>query len=203
MGEVEGVSGAASDAKLFEAGPDWWNNACLNWSHSQLNLYVAGYKEAADIIVREVMEHHRNQDVLVFPVVFLYRHYIELQLKGIIAYLHKLLDEPAEVPAGHRIDVLWGEARSLWKRADLYPEDASFIRATDLITELARCDEKSTTFRYPFERDGSRPLAGISHINLRNTAERIAEVAEVLKGMSTAIDVSLDLKWEFEQDMRP
>lgn len=36
---------------IFTSDQDWHCNACLNWSHDALELYVLGYKEAADRLV--------------------------------------------------------------------------------------------------------------------------------------------------------
>ena len=69
--------------QLFSPDTDWKNNACLNWCHDPMHLYISGYKDAADILANRVIESGNNQDSLVYPIAFLYRQYIELQLKNI------------------------------------------------------------------------------------------------------------------------
>lgn len=49
-----------------------------NWG-----MYTIGYKEAGDLLLQYALNVGR-QNVLVYPIIFLYRHYIELQLKEII-----------------------------------------------------------------------------------------------------------------------
>jgi len=56
---------------LFTSAIDFQNNACLNWSHDALELYILGYKEAADNLVNAVIETARHQDSLVYPICFL------------------------------------------------------------------------------------------------------------------------------------
>ena len=58
---------------IFTSDVDWQCNACLNWSNDALELYVIGYKEAADKLVEYIIETAQHQDSLVFPVCFLYR----------------------------------------------------------------------------------------------------------------------------------
>ena len=48
------------------------------------SVYADGYREAADIIVARINEGHRQQDALVYPVMFLCRQYLELAIKNLI-----------------------------------------------------------------------------------------------------------------------
>jgi hypothetical protein len=70
--------------KLFKGDADWWHNACLNFSLDMGIGYVYGYKKAADILVEYIKDTKTNQDYLVYPIVFLYRHHLELIIKEII-----------------------------------------------------------------------------------------------------------------------
>ena len=69
---------------VFASDHDWHCNACLNWTDDALELYVIGYKHAADNLVAQIVNGDPYQDALVFPICFLYRQYIELRLKEII-----------------------------------------------------------------------------------------------------------------------
>jgi hypothetical protein len=68
--------------QLFKSDADWINNACLNFKEDQLNLYAIGYKRAAELLLEHVKNSGRDQDTLVYPIIFLYRHYLELRLKS-------------------------------------------------------------------------------------------------------------------------
>ena len=90
-------------SSLFSGDKDWNANACLNWSLDTMGLYIEGYREAADKLVHDVVESGTNQDILVFPISFLYRQYIELQLKHIIRESRIFLEEGSSLPEHHRI----------------------------------------------------------------------------------------------------
>ncbi len=78
--------------KLFIEADDWRMNACLNMYHDPSELYVVGYKEAADSLVDSIANQKGSADSLIFPIVFLYRHYIEIRLKSLLhdgSYGHK------------------------------------------------------------------------------------------------------------------
>ncbi|WP_205648361.1 hypothetical protein [Aeromonas rivipollensis] len=137
---------------LFSGDKDWKANACLNWSHDTIGLYIEGYREAADKLVHNVIESGTNQDILVFPISFLYRQYIELQLKHIIRESRVFLEEGATFPEHHRIGDLWNTANSLMARI-IKKHDQSikdYITESDvqaiktIITEFVKIDPDSS-----------------------------------------------------------
>ena len=82
-------------SELFSGDDDWHNNACLNeWSRDHGATYAAGYRRAAELLIEHIDTKGRDQDVLVYPVVFLYRHHVELALKRIISICLLQIDDP-------------------------------------------------------------------------------------------------------------
>jgi hypothetical protein len=65
---------------------DWWNNACLNFTYGENAWlgYSTVYKRGASIRAACVDSQQQCQDALIFPMLFLYRHYIELVFKQIL-----------------------------------------------------------------------------------------------------------------------
>jgi len=55
-------------------------------TYFRANNYIHGYYKAADILVNSALDSYinRNRDVLFFPTIFNYTHYIELSLKYLI-----------------------------------------------------------------------------------------------------------------------
>ena len=78
---------------LLSSGDDWWNNACIGYAQPEWSLYARGYKQAADLLVMHIDERTRDQDTLVYPVLFLYRQYFELRLKHVTSDACGILDE--------------------------------------------------------------------------------------------------------------
>src|SRR5207245_1195494 len=89
---------------LFHSGDDWWHNACLNYGGNSWELYASGYKDAADILSERVFETRRHADFLIYPITFLYRHYLELRLKEMIVAGQALLDQTPDLNHVHKID---------------------------------------------------------------------------------------------------
>src|SRR4051812_42643352 len=100
----------------FAPGDDWWHNACLNFMPEPWTGYAEGYKMAGHILVAHVEAKRFDQDYLVYPIIFNYRQYIELMLKGLTKDARLLLDEPGGAPLGHVLKDLWNTARPLLLR---------------------------------------------------------------------------------------
>jgi hypothetical protein len=192
----------SSQDELFSTQEDWWKNACMNWSSSGWSLYASGYKEAADALVARVEEHSTNQDTFVYPVLFLYRQYLELQLKMMVRTLRHLKDIGRDFPKGHKIDVLWTEAEKLIRQA--FPDElkAELIETGRLIREFAKVDPLSTAFRYPVDNEGNPSLPGIRYINLRNVRDVMAKIAMLLDGAHAMAYEHLQFKLEMEHEFR-
>lgn len=186
---------------LFKSDKDWHNNACINWSHDPLELYIKGYKEAADSLVKKVIQTKGKQDSLVYPICFLYRQYIELRLKEIIRTGRELLDEGGSFPQHHKIKTLWPTAKKIM--IEVYkdegdPPDLSFVE--HIIMEFSNLDPESFAFRYPLDKLGKNPLKEIYHINLRHLSYCINKFGEVIEAASAGMSVYLDFKREMEAE---
>lgn len=196
---------------LFSGDKDWKANACLNWSHDTIGLYIEGYREAADKLVHNVIESGTNQDILVFPISFLYRQYIELQLKHIIRESRVFLEEGATFPEHHRIGDLWNTANSLMARI-IKKHDQSikdYITESDvqaiktIITEFVKIDPDSFTFRYPKDKKGKNNLDGIQYINLRKLHDQMGVLKEKLDKYYLCVSLLRDFQNEMRAEYGP
>lgn len=182
---------------IFCSDTDWQTNACLNWSHNPIELYTIGYKKAGDRLVELVLARVRDQDVLIYPIGFLYRQYIELRLKEIIREGRILLEEGSFFPKHHRIWDLWCTAKKISiKTFENENEPPNFDYAEHVIREFSQIDPNSFAFRYPTTKKGDKTLEGVTHINIRRLAEHIEELSKDLEGISTGI--SIYREWQQE-----
>ncbi len=182
---------------VFCSDNDWQANACLNWSHNPLELYAIGYKKAGDRLVEFVLTNARDQDVLIYPIVFLYRQYVELRLKEIIREGRILLEEGHDFPKHHKIWDLWCITKKIAIKAFENENEPSALDYTEhVIKEFSQIDPDSFAFRYPITKQGDRTLGGVTHINIRRMAEHIEKLSRDLEGISTGISVYRD--WQQE-----
>src|SRR5947209_4225244 len=86
----------------------------LGYKRAGFMSYSTAYKLAADRLVQTL---HINSspdiylDALVLPIVFLYRHYVELTLKDLVSDGNEKFGNPPIdfTKYGHRIDQWWNE----------------------------------------------------------------------------------------------
>lgn len=182
------------DDQLFKKDEDWWHNACLNYIYDNLGLYIDGYKHASNLLVEHIKEDRVDIDTLVYPIVFLYRQYLELQLKEIIKDNNKLRDIPEKYPKTHDINKLWKICREILEKvlAKYSSEDLDTVE--EYINEFSKIDPKSEAFRYPTDKHGKKTLPFLKYINLRNLSEVIARIASFLETTSVVTSVYLENK---------
>jgi hypothetical protein len=84
--------------------------------------YARGFHIGGQILANYVSETQHDMDVLVFPIVFLYRHHVELMLKRLIDKGAKFTKKTLSVSekgalAKHRLDPLWNTLRPILNTA--------------------------------------------------------------------------------------
>lgn len=173
---------------LFQPADDWWHNACIDQWGDCSEAYINGYKSAADALITTVLSNERPIiDHLVYPIVFLYRHYLELRLKELNQEASKLLGKPWRANPIHDLNRLWVSVRpdleEIWPNACRDELDA----ISDLIGQFCQVDPSSTAFRYPLNKNGSKSINNLSHINLRHLKDNIDKISIILDGSSCGI----------------
>lgn len=156
-------------------------------------LMPQGYREAADLLT-EIATSGRNNDMLVFPIIFLYRHAIELHLKAIIHNGQALYDEAtgSRMPLErvHNLAGLWRNVRAMMVaiEPDCEENDLNLPKVEALILELHELDERGTAYRYP---EGPK-VAG--QVNLANMAEMLSAALDYLDGIAGGLEAMTEMR---------
>lgn len=181
---------------LFDQGEDWHNNACLNFQEDMSHGYIYGYKKAADIVVKKVNKSGIEQDYLVYPIVFLYRHHIEILLKKLIQLGIELYEENSKIPQHHKIEDLWPQVKGYFRKATKgkNTKDLEFI--DKILKELCTIDASSMNFRYAKDKQGNTPNEDLRRINLRIFSNVIGKVSSLLEDFEFTLNAELELKYD-------
>ena len=174
--------------KLFKAATDWQNDSIIYKSNDTWLYYSEGYKISAELLEKELIENQKDRDLLIYPLLFLYRHYIELRCKEIIAVGKEILGTSNYLPkGGHDLMSVWTEAQSIlkevWNQEYQQPKGSIVSK----IKEFHNTDLKSDEFRYPVDTEGKNNLEQIEHINYRHFKDEFAEVKIYLEGISDGL----------------
>lgn len=176
-----------------------------NWS-----IFTGEYQEAVNLIV-DFMVKTRKRNFMVFPVIFLFRHYIELMLKEIIVNNWEYLGVSRPFPKGHDIYRLWGICRKALQETDKLV-DQGFARSKDYaeqtvkaydaleadLNKFAEIDPDSEHFRYPVDTKGE-PIVLKEELLieiLRDLPELVKRISENLDGISSGIYTILQNKYD-------
>jgi hypothetical protein len=189
--------------EFFKPDSDWWHNAVVDPYRPSWYIYAAGYLRAAESLIGQVSTRRSEIDFLVYPIIFLYRQYLELSLKYISADAEALARAYKEPLRTHRLDLLWSRGRAAIEAA-LPGTDLTDLAVVDnCIVQFAALDPSSETFRYPVRKDGAPVHLPVTHINLRNLSEEMANVARVIESFSNYILVQLDLQRDMDAYYAP
>lgn len=188
------TKGQLNMRSAFAAAPDWWNNACVNSTNpfDATLSYADGYKEAGDLLVAEAQESHMLLDSLVYPIVFLYRHWLELSLKRLIGLASILREQPVCVPSTHKLDRLWVSLKSELRSIDTGTSETDLVVIGACVEQFSSVDPSSTGFRYSHTPDWKSNLGSLLHVNLRLLKENVAQARQILEPLDTCLSGYVD-----------
>lgn len=189
--------------QLFKKDDDWRNNALIEGPWEKWTHYIHGYKRAGDFLCAHMIETERNEQTLIYPIVFLYRQYLELLLKRILQDGFLLLEKEQSYPKTHNLVQLWNQAKAvmgqIWEgNKDTKAELQAIGRC---ISELADLDLESFAFRYPYTKDDKHSLPDLGAISVKNLADVVTRIGSLLEGASCGISDYLEQKIDIERAM--
>lgn len=146
--------------------------------HPDERLYhlTEGYKLAADLLVDQAEAEAWRRRKLVYPIVFCYRHFLELTLKAMLEQYGSMGNVTANW-SHHRLEDLWRDFRTLLRNLGSdHPEEHGTDAVEQCLAEFAKIDPFSETFRYPSSRKGQPfdiDCEMIDLLQLRDTVQAI------------------------------
>ena len=140
-------------------------------------------------------------DAVIRPIVFLYRQFLELKIKGIIESDFKLDGEafPCVRYKTHRLSVLWSDAKQRLKKrlGSDAPKELAYI--DPCIKEFEQHDPQSFAFRYPIGTEGKMCLTEIRYIHLGRLHETMKRIHSLLDSMAWYLGAMRDQRAESER----
>ena len=173
--------------KLFKDNCNPQGTVVLNWfgeSEEELVHYARAYHSAARTIIEDLKNKNFGLDAcpidefLAYPVIFLYRHSLELYMKTIIFVWASNLEteqvgdiDIEKLFQNHSLDSLRQKVEKIfevngwgWNLNSKYFKNISDFRK--VISEMHVLDKNSATFRYPIRSDGKPSLEKFLKFNL-------------------------------------
>ncbi len=117
--------------------------------------YISSYKEAADELVDKAVDSGL-EDLYVFPIMFLYRQYLELILKNMyFKFSEDSIQKKGDFVKkyGHKLSPYWKKCEQLLCQSKISSDDIDKIGS--LINDFERIDEYSFVFRYYLHKNSN------------------------------------------------
>lgn len=150
--------------------------------------YEVAYKEAGDKLVDKALEDGSLfQEVSIYPIVFLYRQFIELYIKDLLLKYSNDFLYDKKILSSHDLYQLWGVLLSLIKNSfndlpSIYSIELfdGLTGADSYIAELSLVDRKSMAFRYPDDKTHTKQyFQNELSVDLVNIKDRVEELANL------------------------
>lgn len=189
-----------------EEGGDWTRNGIFDKFHESDLSIAMGFADAAHVLVRRWLAGHPNDGHLL-PIIWLYRHALELALKENIRdaaacltglgaddkdLQQDVLDEWLRRGAGHKLATLAMKLDDLLTRLEL--ENLS-TETHDVLHELHALDPAGDAFRYAevwdpaHKRVVAAPRPETGHVDVGQMSAQFEEAFMVLDGgVATVLD---------------
>jgi hypothetical protein len=184
--EIPNLPWPDENTKIFLAGEIRPGLAWLPQSPGQWHAYAEGYREAAEWLYAKWREDQIKPDYLAYPMVYLYRHFVELMLKEILQSGSQagVVELGKNWKCDHNLKRLWDKVRSVL--SPLFPGEPrrDLANAQRLIYELHERDESAQEFRYPISQEGKKHLANMERLDIDNFFDAMRRLASFLDGMS-------------------
>lgn len=158
--------------------------------HSRLVLMADGYKTAGDLMVEAAGRDGLARDTLVFPIIFNYRHFIEISLKYLLANYGPTVGI-APNWRSHDLARLWRSSLEMFKKYEITDPDDTNPTVGAIILEFAKIDPRSYAYRYPVDRWGRQLPVAQRHLHLPTLADVMNGVSGYFDGCDACLD-SLD-----------
>lgn len=177
--------------KLFVGIVKDQTNADIGWMNNKSPFYNEGYKSAArELTINYANRPVNEKDTLVFPIVFLYRQYIELTLKDLIRELDNKLGytRTDNILAQHKLLPLWDAAIKQYNSFIKIKNISLIFTSTSnkerlIVNQFNQIDEDSFSFRYASDKKGNETLECVEYISVNNFKNQIELVVTYIEKM--------------------
>lgn len=193
---AENLKEETNQALVEEATDVMWRDRAFYMDDPEWIRYVDGYKDAADRLV----EKH-EADFLVYPTMYLYRQYLELQLKSLLRKLYLYHGIQCSYPKTHDLEELWRRARPLIEELmeEVCPQETTDQNdcIEKRIEEFNLLDPDSSAFRFPEDRERRPSFEDVPKqgyhgmINLSQVKYIVGDMHEKLRGTDEYLCVML------------
>ncbi len=166
--------------------------SCLHKTFQDFGSYAYSYQTGALNLIDDALSNKKLKDHLIYPIVFLTRHYLELRLKELIQGLNFCNEQNKIFPSHHNLKQLWSEFKKAYSSLGENTNNENFKIIDELIDEISNVDPISIVFRYPVDKTGVK-IQKLESINLTNLKEVFIRLCFVFDGIAMQISQYVEI----------
>jgi hypothetical protein len=176
--------------------------AVLNFASDPWQLYANGYLEAANALVEDLENTiilRSKVDRLVSPIVFLYRHHIELKIKQLYLKVCHYLDVTPALKTTHTLLGNWADFQVKLSQAaqsfNLTQETSQYLQVVEIkLNQFATLDNTSMPFRYPVDKSGTNLLPDRTYLHLGELRDFAIDLAQDLENLHLELSLWMQIE---------
>jgi hypothetical protein len=146
-----------------------------------------GYMRAGSALIRVCGSEPSECHTLIYPILFSYRHALEIAMKWIVSRYGRFAGIPEPAPE-HNLWQLWGSCKRVITQISGENEDGVIDAVGSIIKEFHDVDGSALAFRYSKHRDGVCIRLPNGSVDLANLAGTMEQMARFLDGTDALLD---------------
>jgi hypothetical protein len=167
--------------RLLRPSNDWYKASSFSDDASSRHVVIwTGYLRACERLIDICNSEPGERNFLIYPILFNYRHGIEMAMKWIVSQYGSSAGLALTEP-NHDLWHLWQCCRKIFRVFGDDPEGTEGV-VEKIVKELHDLDKVGTSFRYSVNRDGTQIELPESLVDLSNLRKVTKSVARFLTG---------------------
>ena len=168
--------------RLVVEGQDWERDAEISDDVISRHVHIwHGNMRAGELLIRACEEGSPDRHSLVYPILFTFRHAIELAMKWVILNYGRHSTVEIGDFQHHNLWRLWCTCRQILAEFDVGGEDISAVE--QIIKDFHDLDASAIAFRYGYSRDGTLVELPSYPIDLSNIQDVMKGVGHFFNGV--------------------
>lgn len=174
----------------------------LSFLDNTWTRYEEGYYDAAKALV-ERYDSKFESTWVVYPILFLYRHYLELMVKSLIFEACASFEgerRPKQLADEHNLVVLWDRLVEIVTRHRRQRMLGNSVDLRRILAQFTQDDPRSMETRYGLKKDLESPtLQRLENVDLRNVEEVVGKMYNELNSVMVGFQYIQEVWWDDSQ----
>lgn len=139
-----------------------------------------GYMKAGAALIDEAQRQPLHRDLLLYPILFNYRHGLETAMKWIVELYGWLGNVERDERDQHDLLALWRKCRTIFESVPELDGDEALEAVEQIVKDVHDIDKNAASFRYSKNQNGAMIKLPDKSIELRNVRDVMEAVDNFL-----------------------